>query len=242
MATATLGLKNDYADGDALDDADLNAAADAIEVAFAGMLLKDCSGSADITLTSTEARNPLLYLNGTLTGDIDVILPTWAKRWLIINASSGAFSITVKTASGAGVAITQGYQGEVYGDGTDILRRGSESTGSTVRVSTVILAGLTSSPVATVQNVATGNTITLPTGGKNKRLSASAGAATGVILTAGTVDGQELTLFNIEATNTITMAAAGTSNVADGASCVIGALRAIHLTWDSVSARWYRTG
>jgi hypothetical protein len=242
MATDTLDLKNDYADGDAIDAADLNAAADAIEATFAGMLLKDCSGSADVTLTSTEARNPILYLNGTLTADIDLILPTWAKRWLVINASSGAYTITVKTASGAGVAITQGYQGEVYGDGTDILRRGSESSGSTVRLSTVILAGLTSSPVATVQNIATGNTITLPTGGKNKRLSASGGAATGVILTAGSVDGQELTLFNLEATNTITFAAAGTSNVADGTSAVIPALRAIRLTWDATSARWYRTG
>lgn len=104
------------------------------------------------------------------------------------------------------------------------------------------LAAPVKSPVTAVQNLATGNTITLPTTGTTKRLSASGGAATGVILTAGVADGQILILFNIEAANTITFAAAGTSNVADGASAVIGALRALVLVWDATSSRWFRTG
>lgn len=104
------------------------------------------------------------------------------------------------------------------------------------------LAAPVKSPVAAVQNLATGNTITLPTAGTTKRLSASGGAVTGIILAAGVADGQILILFNIEASNTITFAAAGTSNVADGASAVIGALRALVLVWDATSSRWYRTG
>lgn len=241
MATTALGLKNDYSDPDTIDASDLNAAADALETTFQGMLLKDVSGNSNVTLTSTEARNPILYLSGTLTGSINLILPTWARRWLIVNATGGAFTITAKTSGGAGVAITQGYGCEVYGDGTDILRRGSESVGSTVRISALILAGTVSSPFPTVQNLATGNTITLPTAGKTKRLSASGGSVTGIILTAGTIDGQELTLINIEASNTITFAAAGTSNVADGTSAVLAANRSMTLVWDATSSRWYRS-
>jgi hypothetical protein len=87
--------------------------------------------------------------------------------------------------------------------------------------------------------VATGNTITLPANTSTKRLTATAGAATGVILTAGTVDGQELTLVNVHATNAITFAAAGTSNVADGVASAVAALTATTFVWDATSARWF---
>jgi len=104
------------------------------------------------------------------------------------------------------------------------------------------LEGPVSSPVTTVQDLTTAGTITLPSGGFNKRLSASGGSVTGMILTVGAFPGQMICLFNIEATNTITFAAAGTSNVADGTSAVIAALRALVLVWDATSSRWYRTG
>lgn len=66
----------------------------------------------------------------------------------------------------------------------------------------------------------------------------TAGAVTGVIVAAGTVSGQKLVLINTSA-NSITMAAAGTSNVADGTSAVIAALTRMTLYWDVLSARWY---
>jgi len=132
--TAALGLTNSYGGTDQLPAADVNALANGAEAAFAGMLSLDVSGSTDVTLTSTQARNPILYFDGTLTGSINIIVPTWKKRWLVVNATTGSYTLTVKTASGSGIAITQGYSGEVYGDGTDILRRGSESSGSTARL------------------------------------------------------------------------------------------------------------
>jgi L-threonylcarbamoyladenylate synthase len=68
--------------------------------------------------------------------------------------------------------------------------------------------------------------------------SRAAGAATGVILTAGTYDGQELTLFNNSA-NSITFAAVGTSNVANGTSAVIAANTGMTLVWSVSDLKWY---
>ena len=93
------------------------------------------------------------------------------------------------------------------------------------------------SSLAAAASVTTSGTITLPTG-KTKLLT-TAGAVTGVILTAGTYDGQELVLVNTSA-NSITFAAAGTSNVANGVSAVIAALTRMTLVWDATSARWYQ--
>ena len=95
------------------------------------------------------------------------------------------------------------------------------------------------STLTAAASVTTSGTITLPTG--EVKLLTTAGAVTGVILTAGTYSGQKVTLVNTSA-NSITFAAAGTSNVADGTSAVLAANRAMTLWWDSTSARWYRTG
>jgi hypothetical protein len=67
-----------------------------------------------------------------------------------------------------------------------------------------------------------------------------AAAVTGVILEAGTVDGQMITIVNRAAgANSVTFAAAGTSNVADGTSSVIAGLTARRYVWDSTAARWF---
>lgn len=143
--------------------------------------------------------------------------------------SAGAFNID---AIGAGA----GSNNMILRSGGNIVMYGSTS-GIVMGYATQFNGAISSIP-ATVQDIATGNTIALPTT-FNKRLTATAGAATGVIMTAGTVDGQTIQLFNVHATNLITFAAAGTSNVADGVSTTIPALTGIKLVWDTTSSRWY---
>jgi hypothetical protein len=146
--------------------------------------------------------------------------------------ASAVNEVTVANAAAAGTPKIS-----ATGDDTNIsLAFAPKGTG---RLS---FEGAISSPVTTVQNLTNSATITLPTGGRNKRLSASGGAVTGIILTAGSYDGQEVVLWNIETTNTITFATGATSNVADGTSAVIGALRAVKFFWDATSARWFRSG
>jgi hypothetical protein len=67
----------------------------------------------------------------------------------------------------------------------------------------------------------------------------AAGNVTGVIMAAGAFAGQTLIVVN-QSAFTVTFAAAGTSNVADGVSDVIPALTARTFTWDANTDLWYR--
>jgi len=79
---------------------------------------------------------------------------------------------------------------------------------------------------------------TISTGLASVSRVAPAGAVTGIILQAGTSPGQCCIVLN-ESAFSITFAAAGTSNVADGVSDVIAAISARSFIWDSVTALWY---
>ena len=109
---------------------------------------------------------------------------------------------------------------------------------STEQDATPVMAAVQS---ATSNAVATGGTIT--TAGVSSARVNPAGAVTGVILQAGTVAGQEVWVVNeAAAANTVTFAAAGTSNVADGASSALAGVVARKFVWDSVAALWFRAG
>lgn len=76
--------------------------------------------SANVTLTSLQAGKRFIYITGTLTANLNLIFPTYIAGWTIVNNTTGAFSITAKTAAGTGVTVTQGSATQVYGDGTNI--------------------------------------------------------------------------------------------------------------------------
>lgn len=63
---------------------------------------------------------------------------------------------------------------------------------------------------------------------------------TGIILEAGSQASQVVVVLN-ESAFTVTFAASGTSNVADGTSSVISAKRCAMFVWDSSTSLWYRT-
>jgi hypothetical protein len=112
-------------------------------------------------------------------------------------------------------------------------------SGAVAQTGALNLGAVVTSTPATAQALS-GNdgTITLPTAGFTKEIT-NDGNQTGVIIAAGSVDGQLLVLFNSTATNTVTMATAATSNVANGTSCVIRGLEAAMFIWDSGAARWF---
>lgn len=85
-----------------------------------------------------------------------------------------------------------------------------------------------------------GNGGTITTSGVGVAKVNPAGAETGIILQAGIIDGQEVTVINeAVAANTLTFAAAATSNVVDGASDIIAGAKCRTYCWESVTARWY---
>lgn len=126
-----------------------------------------------------------------------------------------------------------------------VARVGVGTDGYAVEADSTQTTGLTYRPLhvqsATAAVTASSGTIT--TSGVTEARVAPAGAITGVILQAGTFAGQEVTVVNESAAvNTVTFAAAGTSNVADGTSAVVPGLASQRFIWDSGTSRWYRIG
>jgi hypothetical protein len=68
-----------------------------------------------------------------------------------------------------------------------------------------------------------------------------AAASTGVIMAAGSFDGQPVTLRNVSAANSVTFAAAGTSLMAQGVLEVIAPLTDATYHWDAAASLWYRS-
>jgi hypothetical protein len=101
---------------------------------YAGVALNATTG-ATLTFSNgalSDGKNQVLKLTGTITTNVDVIVPdSVEKTYVVENATSGAFTVTVKTTSGSGVTWAATDKGKklIYSDGTNILE-GISSTGN----------------------------------------------------------------------------------------------------------------
>lgn len=99
-------------------------------------------GAGDQALSDTDMRNAIIRLTGVLTGNRNLVVPARDKVYIIHNATTGAFTAQVKTASGTGIIIEQGAKAIVYCDGTNVLallpgpeaNRTITGTGNTIRI------------------------------------------------------------------------------------------------------------
>jgi microcystin-dependent protein len=99
--------------------------------------------SVDVTLTQADgsadqARSAFLDITGTLTGSVNVIIPALSKGYGVRNSTSGSFTVTMKTATGSGIAIPQGQVISVISDGVsvrDVEIAGIKSTANVINVS-----------------------------------------------------------------------------------------------------------
>ncbi|MBB0026837.1 hypothetical protein [Ralstonia pickettii] len=79
--------------------------------------------NANVTLTPAQAAKNKITLAGTLTGNIQIIFPTWLRNWEVVNNTTGSFTVTCKTASGTGVTVAQGgVLSRIACDGTNIVQ------------------------------------------------------------------------------------------------------------------------
>ena len=99
--------------------------------------------SVAVTLTqsdgaSDQARSAFLDISGTLTSNVNVIIPALSKGYDVRNSTSGSFTVNMKTATGSGQIIPQGQSIGVVCDGVsvrDIETPGIRSTSNVVNVS-----------------------------------------------------------------------------------------------------------
>lgn len=77
-------------------------------------------------LTAVQASSKFITVTGSLTSNATLTFPAAVGDWEIINATTGAFSVSAIALGGAGVPIFQGGADSVFCDGTNI-RYGSFS-------------------------------------------------------------------------------------------------------------------
>jgi hypothetical protein len=111
--------------GLALDPGDNTQWLQAIQLLGGKVLSKSVAGGAAVVLTTAESRNPIILLTGELTANINVVMPAVGREWVIANNTTGAFTVTVKTAAGSGVAVAQGASLHLYCDLVSVLQVGA---------------------------------------------------------------------------------------------------------------------
>ena len=79
------------------------------------------SGTGDYTLTGAELNRISYEFIGVLTGNRNIIVPASVQQYWVDNETSGAFTLTVKTATGTGVVVPQTQRTILYCNGTDVI-------------------------------------------------------------------------------------------------------------------------
>lgn len=175
----------------------LNQSTAILDTNMGGQAFVNVAGAVDVTATASDAQNLIQSLSGVLTGNISYLLPNVGSFYIINNATTGAFTITIKTVAGGstGPIVPQGTQLAVYSRGGNVWPLTGGATGGTQNVFTIQGGLIVQSGGATiVGNV--GITGTLTSSGA-LTVSSGGGAITGALTvsTAGT-SGNQVTNFS----------------------------------------------
>lgn len=76
----------------------------------------------NVDYVNDQAKKLVLDVTGTLVSNATIIIPNAAKSYKVLNRTTGSFTLTVKTASGSGLVITQATGAEIYCNGSDVVR------------------------------------------------------------------------------------------------------------------------
>jgi hypothetical protein len=79
------------------------------------------------TLSGAELNRIAYKFTGALTGNRTILVPATVQQYWVDNQTSGAFILTVKPATGSGVAVTQGSRAILYCDGTNVVSAQTDS-------------------------------------------------------------------------------------------------------------------
>jgi hypothetical protein len=98
-----------------------------LEQAIGGYSSIAVTSGATLTFSNgalSNGKDQVIKLTGTIAGAINVVVPdAIEKTYVIENATTGAYTVTVKTSSGTGVTWSATDKGKkmVYSDGTNVV-------------------------------------------------------------------------------------------------------------------------
>lgn len=114
-----------------------------------GVWTESLSSVTPVTISSTNAKNVVLRLTGTITTNIAVTNSNQGFYY-VENRTSGAFSVTLTNGVGSPVTIPQGYSVAVIADTTNGVRLANDNPGSAfVQSGASAAAGLVPTPGTT---------------------------------------------------------------------------------------------
>lgn len=104
-----------------------NASINLLEAAIAGRAAVTHDDTANYTLTTAngsadEARKMILNIGGALGAARNVVVPTKNKVYVVKNATTGGFAVTVKTSAGTGISVPNGNTMLLFCDGTNVVQ------------------------------------------------------------------------------------------------------------------------
>lgn len=97
-------------------------------------LVKDITVGGVITLTSAEASNKLMQFIGAPEQNVTVIVPSVVGIYYVQDSFSGPNTLTIKTASGSGVALSATDRAILYCDGVNVVAAQSAAVGTNISV------------------------------------------------------------------------------------------------------------
>jgi hypothetical protein len=97
---------------------------------FAFTQLSKAVLTGTVTLTASEASNVIQKYTGALTGNVTIVVPSTVQVYYIVNATTGAFTVTISTGSGATAVLTAGTQATLVCDSVNLFNANTILAGS----------------------------------------------------------------------------------------------------------------
>jgi hypothetical protein len=221
-----------------------------IQQAIAGYGEQDIAGGAQTTAltianspTLSVARNIVIKLTGTITGNQIVTVPSGIeKTWIVSNGTTGAFTVEFKTSGGTGTTWSTTDKGIkiLYSDGTNINAVDITTLSGTVASAQIANLAVTSTKLASfavtearlasfavttsrlATNAVTGIKITQSTITQSK-LAANSVGANQLISTGVTAASYTSASITVDADGRITAASSGSAGAGMGIPVLMSA-------------------
>jgi hypothetical protein len=83
--------------------------------------MTDANYTLSTSTVPQEWQYRVIKLTGALTANRNIVVPTNKKEYTLVNATSGGYSITLKTSGGTGIAVSSGVTSILRCDGTNVV-------------------------------------------------------------------------------------------------------------------------